>query len=151
MLAATGNLLNSLNQSRIILKIPRPEFSNTRFNLSVLAGVCIAVKRPYLRGQISNMAEHSKTLNLFRKIGNAEGVSFLLLVGIAMPIKYVLGIPEVVRYLGWAHGILFVVYCYMVVQAGQEFKWSFGKIFLAFLAALLPFGPFVFDRVYLRK
>lgn len=97
------------------------------------------------------MAEQSKTLNLFRKIGYAEGVSFLLLVGIAMPIKYVLGIPEVVRYLGWAHGILFVVYCYMVVQAGQEFKWSFGKIFLAFLAALLPFGPFVFDRVYLRK
>ncbi|ULQ51625.1 DUF3817 domain-containing protein [Flavihumibacter fluvii] len=97
------------------------------------------------------MAEKSRTINLFRKIGYAEGVSFLLLVAIAMPLKYVFGIPEAVRYLGWAHGILFVVYCYMVVQAAQELRWPFGKIFLAFLAALLPFGPFLFDRLYLRK
>ncbi len=98
-----------------------------------------------------DMVENSRTLNLFRKIGFAEAISFLLLVGIAMPLKYVFGIPEAVRYLGWAHGILFVVYCYMVIQAGQEFRWSFGKLFLAFLAALLPFGPFLFDRLYLKK
>ena len=102
-------------------------------------------------GKSEDMVENSRTLNLFRKIGFAEAISFLLLVGIAMPLKYVFEIPEAVRYLGWAHGILFVAYCYMVIQAGQEFRWSFGKLFLAFLAALLPFGPFLFDRLYLKK
>ena len=59
--------------------------------------------------------------------------------------------PEPVRYLGWAHGLLFIAYCYMVVRAAQEYGWHFGKIFLAFLAALLPFGPFLFDRLYIHK
>jgi integral membrane protein len=53
--------------------------------------------------------------------------------------------------MGWIHGILFILYCYLVILAGQEYKWSFGKTSLAFLAAFLPFGPFLFDRVYLRE
>lgn len=96
------------------------------------------------------MAGTSKTIERFRKVGVAEGISFLLLLGIAMPLKYMFGIPEAVRYIGWAHGILFVWYCYMVILAGQENNWHFGRIFLAFLAALLPFGPFLFDRWFLR-
>jgi integral membrane protein len=97
------------------------------------------------------MSDNRRTIDLFRKIGIAEGISFLLLLGVAMPLKYMAGIPEAVKYTGWAHGVLFMLYCYMVIVAGQEFKWRFGKIFLAFLASLLPFGPFVFDRVFLRE
>lgn len=97
------------------------------------------------------MSDNRRTIDLFRKIGIAEGISFLLLLGVAMPLKYMAGLPEAVKYTGWAHGVLFVLYCYMVIVAGQEYKWGFGKIFLAFLASLLPFGPFVFDRVFLRE
>ncbi|HEY8399397.1 MAG TPA: DUF3817 domain-containing protein [Flavihumibacter sp.] len=87
----------------------------------------------------------------FRAIGIAEGISFLLLLGIAMPMKYMMGIPEGVKFVGWAHGILFVWYCYMVFVTGQALQWKFGRIFLAFLAAVLPFGPFLFDRWFLRQ
>ncbi|MBZ5859003.1 DUF3817 domain-containing protein [Flavihumibacter profundi] len=97
------------------------------------------------------MEENLRTLNLFRKIGFAEGISFLLLVAIAMPIKYLLGIPEVVRYLGWAHGVLFIWYCLMVIRTGKACGWTLKQLLFAFFAAFLPFGPFVFERVYLRK
>ena len=103
-----------------------------------------------LRSQILPMAK-SSTLEMFRKVGIAEGISFLLLLGIAMPMKYMMGLPKAVTYTGWIHGVLFVWYCYLAFMAGQENKWSFKISFLSFLAALLPFGPFVFDKVFLRK
>lgn len=96
------------------------------------------------------MSDNRRTIDLFRKAGVAEGISFLLLLCIAMPLKYMAGIPEAVKYTGWIHGLLFIYYCYLVIVAGQEYKWSFGRIFLAFLASLLPFGPFIFDRMFLR-
>ncbi|MBC6492019.1 DUF3817 domain-containing protein [Flavihumibacter stibioxidans] len=97
------------------------------------------------------MAGKQSTLEMFRKVGVAEGISFLLLLGIAMPLKYMAGIPQAVTYIGWAHGVLFVWYCYLVIMAGQEDNWKFGKIFLAFLAALLPLGPFLFHRWFLKR
>ncbi len=95
--------------------------------------------------------KEAAVIKRFRTIGTAEGISFLLLLGVAMPLKYMMDIPQAVTYIGWIHGILFVLYCYMVVEAGQTLKWKFGRIFLAFLASLLPFGPFLFDRWFLRK
>lgn len=82
----------------------------------------------------------------FSIIGNLEGISFLLLLFIAMPLKYALGIPEAVKYVGWAHGLLFVLYLYFLIQCSIEFKWSFMQAALGFMAAVLPFGPFVFHR-----
>ena len=87
----------------------------------------------------------------FRAIGTAEGISFLVLLGVAMPLKYMMDMPKAVTYIGWIHGVLFMWYCYMVIEAGQALKWKFGRIFLAFLASLLPLGPFLFDRWFLRK
>ncbi|HNP06215.1 MAG TPA: DUF3817 domain-containing protein [Cyclobacteriaceae bacterium] len=88
----------------------------------------------------------NKNLSLLRIIGIAEGISYLLLLGVCMPLKYMLHIPEPTYYVGMAHGILFVVYCLFVLLVAYQLKWSYITIFWALLASLLPFGPFVADR-----
>lgn len=75
-----------------------------------------------------------------------EGISFLLLMGIAMPLKYFAEMPEAVRYTGWAHGLLFIAYCLVIFLAWTEGKLPFRKALLAFVASLLPFGPFIIDK-----
>ncbi len=79
-------------------------------------------------------------------IGYAEGISFLLLLGIAMPLKYIWDMPQAVRYLGMAHGFLFMAYVYWVVMCGRNLAWSVKTIAAGIMASVLPFGPFVFDK-----
>lgn len=86
------------------------------------------------------------SLNLFRKVAIAEGISYLLLLFVAMPLKYWANMPLAVKYTGWAHGLLFVLYAVCLVMAWQETKWKFGKATLIFLGSLLPFAPFVVDN-----
>lgn len=86
------------------------------------------------------------SLNIFRKVAVAEGISYLLLLFIAMPLKYLADLPLAVKYTGWAHGLLFVFYVACLVMAWQETKWKFGKAVLIFLASLLPFAPFFVDK-----
>ena len=85
-------------------------------------------------------------LQAFRTVGFAEGISFLVLLGIAMPLKYAAGLPEVVLVVGWAHGVLWVLYLLTAVRAAVAERWSFGTFVRAGVASVLPFGPFVFDR-----
>ncbi len=87
---------------------------------------------------------------LFRKISIAEGISYLLLLFIAMPLKYFANISLAVTYTGWAHGLLFVVYFAVLGYIWLDRGWKFSLVFKASVAALLPFGPFWFDRKYLR-
>lgn len=82
----------------------------------------------------------------FKWVSIAEGLSFLLLLGIAMPLKYVFDWPLAVKYLGWVHGLLFVGYTCAVFPTAFSLKWGVGRIFFALIASLLPFGPFIFDR-----
>jgi len=82
--------------------------------------------------------------------GIAEGISLLVLFGIAMPLKYMADQPGAVKYTGWIHGILFMVFMAMAIWAYLQKRLSYKGVILAFLAALLPFGTFVFDR-WLRK
>ncbi len=81
-----------------------------------------------------------------RYIGNAEGFSYLFLLFIAMPVKYAMGIPELVKYTGWAHGVLFVLFGLAVLRVKLtldfSFKWSVWAMFLS----LIPFGTFLLDR-----
>ncbi|MEQ8361861.1 MAG: DUF3817 domain-containing protein [Cyclobacteriaceae bacterium] len=88
----------------------------------------------------------NKNLSLLRIIGVAEGISYLLLLGVCMPLKYIFHIPEPTYFVGMAHGILFVVYCLFVLLVAYQLKWSFVTIFWSLLASLLPFGPFVADK-----
>lgn len=81
-----------------------------------------------------------------RLTGMLEGASFLFLVGVAMPLKYAAGQPLFVKYGGWAHGLLFILFLMTIFQAWSDRSISFKQAVLAFIAALLPFGPFVLDR-----
>jgi integral membrane protein len=92
------------------------------------------------------MTTKSKSNQLFKNIAYAEGISFLLLIGIAMPLKYWAGIPEPVKYLGWAHGVLFILYMLALVQVFFTERLSILKLGLGVIAAFLPFGPFLFHR-----
>ncbi len=88
----------------------------------------------------------NSTLGKFRLIALLEGISFLALLFIAMPLKYGAGMPLAVKYTGWAHGVLFVLYVILLIQVWIEYNWKFTKVILAFFASLLPFGTFVLDR-----
>lgn len=81
-----------------------------------------------------------------RVVGWIEGVSFLLLLGVAMPLKYMAGMPEYVRVVGMTHGILWMAFVACVFDVRLTHGWSLGRCALAVLASVLPFGPFVFDR-----
>lgn len=80
-----------------------------------------------------------------------EGWSFLILLFIAMPLKYWAGIPEAVRVVGMAHGVLFILYVLFIFVVTIEKKWSLKVLFLLFLASLVPFATFYADKVFLKK
>ena len=86
-----------------------------------------------------------KVLKNFKVIAIAEGISFLVLLLVAMPLKYMMQIPEPVKYVGWAHGVLFVLYGVLLLQVFIVVKWSFIKTLVAFLVSFIPFGTFWLD------
>lgn len=87
-----------------------------------------------------------KVLNRFRMIALAEGISFLILLGIAMPLKYFANFPQAVKYVGWVHGVLFVAFIYFMFEVFGTFKKPFLWLVKAFAASLLPFGTFILDK-----
>ncbi|HSH65698.1 MAG TPA: DUF3817 domain-containing protein [Bacteroidia bacterium] len=89
-------------------------------------------------------------LNRFLKTGLAEGLSFIILIAIAMPLKYMAGMLLPVRIVGMAHGILFILYAVFLLQAAFAYKWKFMKISAAFLLSFIPMGTF-FLEMLLRK
>jgi len=89
-------------------------------------------------------------LKSFRKISLAEGCSLLILLLIAMPLKYFFNFPQAVKVVGWIHGLLFIVYVVMLLILQIKYRWSFLFLAGAFVASLLPFGTFVLDK-YLRE
>jgi integral membrane protein len=94
---------------------------------------------------------HSSDLLWLRRSGYAEGISFLVLLGIAMPLKYLAGQPQAVRIVGSAHGALVIIYAVMVLVAARNHQWPAKEIGLGLLAAFLPLGPFWFDKRLSRK
>jgi integral membrane protein len=81
-----------------------------------------------------------------RRVALVEAVSFLLLLGVAMPLKYFAGMPLAVKIVGWLHGVLFVLFGIALLRAWIAARWPFGRVVTVFVAALLPFGPFIIDR-----
>lgn len=86
------------------------------------------------------------SIGRLRAVALAEGVSFLVLLGVAMPLKYLADMPLAVRIAGWIHGLLFIAVLYLLSRAAAERGWSRRQIAVVVIAALLPFGPFVIDR-----
>lgn len=79
-------------------------------------------------------------------VGIAEGISFLVLLLIAMPLKYLMNIPEAVKYTGWAHGILFITFLWFAFEVMGSLNKNFFWLVKAFAAAIIPLGTFFFAR-----
>ncbi|OWP61783.1 hypothetical protein CDA63_17515 [Hymenobacter amundsenii] len=86
------------------------------------------------------------SLGWLRLVAFLEGTSFLVLLLIAMPLKYLAHQPAAVRPVGMAHGVLFVLYVLLVLQNALALSWPARKVGLALLASVIPFGPFWADK-----
>jgi integral membrane protein len=84
-------------------------------------------------------------LGRFRAVALAEGLSFIVLLFIAMPLKYLAGMPLAVKVTGMLHGVLFVLYLLSLVEAGVTYRWAPFRWVGALGASLVPFGVFVLD------
>jgi integral membrane protein len=87
---------------------------------------------------------------IFRIISFLEGVSYLLLLFIASPIKYFQGDASYVKMLGMPHGILFMLYIVLAILIKKEMKWNIKTLGIVMVASILPFGTFYVDKKYLR-
>lgn len=92
----------------------------------------------------------SNTIGRLRLTGILEGLSFIILLAIAMPLKYIAGKPEMVSIVGMAHGVLFIMYILLTVAAKFRYPWSWKKMFLLWGASVVPFGTFYADYKMLR-
>lgn len=97
------------------------------------------------------MFKFDTTLNRLRTVGTWEAISYLLLLGIAMPLKYGFDMPQAVRVVGMAHGILWMAYVGLAILGQVDYKWPLKTTAWLFIASLLPFGPFVADAKLLSK
>ena len=90
-------------------------------------------------------------IKFFRGISFLEGLSLLLLLFIAMPLKYIWDNPEYVRIVGMAHGLLFVAYVFLAVMAKFELEWKGKTLLVVLIASVIPFGTFYVDKKYLKN
>jgi integral membrane protein len=93
----------------------------------------------------------SKAIRNLRVIGILEGISYLVLLIIAVPMKYYMGMPQVTKIVGWCHGVLFMLYIPAAFFARKPMQWSFFQFMLALAASLVPFGTFVLDKSLKQK
>ena len=108
-----------------------------------------------LQAQPSTLSTLTEKQNFALKkltiMGYLEGTSFLLLLGIAMPLKYMLGIPEAVSYIGPVHGILFIAYIMVLIITASKIKMPLWALPAGVLGSFLPLGPFIFDYVLKKR
>jgi integral membrane protein len=87
-----------------------------------------------------------KLIHNFRKIAFLEGVSYLVLLLIAMPLKYFAGMPQAVKYVGWAHGLLFVLYMGLLGLLWIKKILNHRQTLYSFVAAFVPLATFVLEK-----
>ncbi len=90
-------------------------------------------------------------IKIFRILSYLEAISFLVLLGIAMPLKYLFDMPEYVRVVGMAHGVLFVFYVIGAYYLYETLNWKFKVLGIFVICSILPFGAFYADKKYLAK
>ena len=89
------------------------------------------------------------SIKTFKIISVLEALSFLILLGIAMPLKYMAGMPEPVSIFGMSHGILFILYILGKFIMKKKINWPLQTLLIVILCSVLPFGPFYVERKYL--
>ncbi len=90
------------------------------------------------------------TLGRFRLLALVEGVSFLVILFVTMPLKYGFQTPEPNQFFGMLHGVLFIAYVFMAIRVTVTEDWSLKKLGLALLASIIPFGTFWADKKLFR-
>jgi len=96
----------------------------------------------------------AKMLNQVRRlriVGIAEGISFLVLLLIAMPLKYYFNYPLAVKWVGWAHGVLFIAYVTIVFMSIRLMKWNLLQVGINLAASLIPLGTFFLDKSWKQR
>ena len=86
-----------------------------------------------------------------RIVSILEGISFLVLLGIAMPLKYLADRPEMVRFVGLIHGLLALLFFIAVIHVWSARRWPFRRVLLALVASVMPFGAFVLEASLRRE
>jgi len=89
-------------------------------------------------------------LATYRIIAILEGISYLALFVISMPLKYWYDMPKPNQYIGYAHGFLFIAYIFLTVIFWKRKQWKTRKLWILIIASLLPFGTFYVDKKYLK-
>jgi len=84
-------------------------------------------------------------IGFLRIVAFVEGCSYLLLLGVAMPLKYLAGFPLAVRIVGSIHGALFLLFCAALLRAMIAARWSMLWAGIVFASSLVPFGTFAID------
>jgi integral membrane protein len=85
-------------------------------------------------------------MKYFRILTYLEGFSLLVLLMIAMPLKYLIGNAEPVRFMGTIHGTLFLMFVYTSIVLGRQLRWSSRRIVVSWMIASIPLGPIFFDK-----
>ncbi len=88
-------------------------------------------------------------IRAFKYISLLEGISFLVLLGVAMPLKYYYDMPEAVSAVGMAHGVLFILYLFGAFYMYDKLNWPLKTFGIVVFCSIVPFGPFYVDRKYL--
>tara|TARA_B110000977_G_scaffold5869_1_gene8256 strand:+ start:1104 stop:1376 length:273 start_codon:yes stop_codon:yes gene_type:complete len=89
-------------------------------------------------------------IKLFRITSYLEGISYLLLLGIGVPLKYLAGNDSLVKTIGMPHGILFMAYIFLAIIIKQKMNWDNKTIIIVLIASVIPFGTFYVDKKYLQ-
>ncbi len=90
-------------------------------------------------------------LQKFRLINKIEGISFIILLFIAMPLKYSFGYPMAVRIVGMLHGLLVFAFIYQIIEAKKEAGFTWKETALYSILSLIPFGSFYTDKLLAKK
>ena len=89
------------------------------------------------------------TMKQFKVVSTLEALSFLVLLGIAMPLKYIWEMPQMVQIVGMAHGILFILYVLGAYFMKEKLNWPMTTFGIVLLCSVVPFGPFYAEKKYL--
>ncbi len=103
------------------------------------------------KGELEIHYTMKKTFSWFRKIAFAEGISFLVLLLVAMPLKYLTDLPIAVTICGGLHGILFIAFIILAYLVKEETKKDLKWLGKALLASVLPFGTFYMDKEWKKE
>ena len=98
---------------------------------------------------MNKQSERKNIINIFKIVSFLEGLSYILLLLVGVPLKYLAGNSFLVKSLGMPHGLLFLAYIVIALFVRSIMKWDLKSTFIVLIASLLPFGTFYVNKKYL--